>query len=86
MDKLSGIESNFLKSWNSWDEIDTGDLQFEGIKLRPEVFGSNVCEKFDGGFLAVVGSKNRIELYSENSENVAVFKKIVLDYRQKIRC
>lgn len=69
-----GIESNFLKSWEGWDEISTGDLLFDGVVLREDVFGSTICDKYNGGTLTLLGSHNTIQLYKSGEEEYIEYK------------
>lgn len=31
---MTGLELSFLKSWQAWDEVDVGCLQFGGVEFR----------------------------------------------------
>jgi len=66
------FEFNFVKSWKEWDELYTFTPCFYGVELRQDVFGSTICEKFNGGKLTFYFEKGIIQL--DKGNDYAVFK------------
>ena len=71
---MKGVESNFLKNWEGWDELNTGDLMFLDVVLREDVFGSTICDKYNGGSLTFLASANMIQLYNTTGEEYVEYK------------
>lgn len=40
-----GIEASFVESWEGWDEMDTSDMYFYDVKLKPGIFPQEVYQK-----------------------------------------
>lgn len=70
--KVEGFEYNFVKSWKEWDMFVTFSPCFYEVELRQDVFGSTICEKFNGGDLTFVFEKNIIQI--DKGDEYAVFK------------
>lgn len=66
--KLGGLESNFLVEWKGWDEMDTLCPIFYEVTLKKGVFSSEVFEKFNGGDLFFDFNNNQIVLQNNNEE------------------
>lgn len=73
-----GIEYSFLKNWSGWDEIDTGDLQFDGIELNDagrELLGDQAD---DAILMTVLGSSSQVEFYFKDDTTKSFNVKLVV--------
>lgn len=69
-----GLEYSFLSNWCGWDEIDTGDLQFNAITLNErgrELLGENADR---ATCMTLLTQSSTVEFYDENGdEPIATF-------------
>lgn len=72
---MKGIEKSFLTSWQGWDEVDVGDLQFSDITLNNYTKDAMRCsiseELIDSIDCMYFSSQNSIvEFYNTNGDTV----------------
>ncbi len=72
-----GIETQFLRGYSVWDEVETGTLQFEDCELRIERFGSRVYNDFNGGLVVISLGEGTLTLYAPFTDDSLEFNMVV---------
>lgn len=72
--KNTGLEVQFVESWEAWDEVETFCLQFYNCPLKPEV-----AEQvgFDYAAVVVLDANNCVVQFMETDESEPVGFKFI---------
>lgn len=74
----SGIEANFVESWEGWDDLGDDMIQFYNVKLKKELFPTDLHEMDNLDLVIHLSLMNpllEIHRYDENGNGAVLFTK-----------